>query len=188
MSIGQSDVEGGFLAGAAGLLLFLCCAALFIEASKAYRRRFKYFTRTYNIYQVILFSLTITFVAPGFANNCWCAHNWQWQIGALVLCLGWFNLIIRLKEFPYTAIPINMFINICVTFLKVLFLPVLLLVAFALPFYMLFVHKATISEVKKTTCLDVNQDIWSISIFNLSHAGNTCASTGFVCLSCSCFS
>ena len=161
MSTGQSEVEGRFLAGAAGLLLFLCCAALFIEASKAYRRHFKYFTRIYNIYQVILFSLTITFVAPGFANNCWCAHNWQWQIGALVLCLGWFNLIIRLKEFPYTAIPINMFINICITFLKVLFLPVLLLVAFALPFYMLFVHKATISEVKKTTCL------MSIKIFDL---------------------
>jgi len=44
-----------------------------------------------------------------------------------------------------------MFINICTTFLKVLFLPLLLLFAFALPFYMVFVRTSNTSEVSKPT-------------------------------------
>ena len=140
------------------MVLFLCCALLFIESVQLYQRHFKYFKELDNYFQVISFLLTITFVAPGFANNCWCAYNWQWQIGALALCLGWFNLIIILKNMPWTAIPIIMFINICITFLKVLFLPFLLLMAFALPFYMVFVRtvSALEHEVMKIIILHVN--------------------------------
>lgn len=147
--IGQSGAEHGFLVAAASLTLFLCSALLFIEAVQLFQRCFKYFKEFENYFQVALFFLTIIFVVPGFTNDCWCAHNWQWQIGALALCLGWFNLIILLKDIPWTAIPINMFINICITFLKVLFLPLLLLLAFALPFYMIFVRTTSTSEVRK---------------------------------------
>ena len=146
--IGQSGVEQGFLAGAAGLILLLCCALLSIEAVQLYQRRFKYFKEFVNYFQVMLFILTISFVAPGFANNCWCAQNWQWQFGALALSLGWFNLMFLLKDIPWTAIPIIMFINICTTFLKVMFLPFLLLMAFALPFYMVYVPTASASGVR----------------------------------------
>ena len=149
--LGQSEVERGFLAGTAGLILFLCLFLLFMESIQLYQRHWKYFKEFDNYFQVTVFFTTIIFVAPGFTNDCWCAHNWQWQIGALSLCLSWFNLIIVLKDIPWTAIPINMFINICITFLKVLFLPFLLLMAFALPFYMVFVRTVSASEVRKTT-------------------------------------
>ena len=151
--VGQSAADRGFLVGAAGLILFLCGVLLFIEVVQLFQRRFKYFKEFDNYFQVVLFLLTIIFVGPGFANDCWCAHNWQWQIGALTLCLGWFNLIILLKDIPWTAIPINMFMNICFTFLKVLFLPLLLLFAFALPFYMVFVRPSSTSEVINTASL-----------------------------------
>ena len=185
LCIGQSGVERVFLAGAAGLVLFLCCLLLFIECVQLYQRLFKYFKEFDNYFQVTVVFVTIIFVAPGFSNDCWCAHNWQWQIGALALCLGWFNLIILLKDIPYTAIPINMFINICITFLKVLFLPFLLLMAFALPFYMIFVRTVSASEVRISTSLHVNQVIhnrWT------SFTGNRCSCTGLIHLSCSCYS
>ena len=153
---GQSGVERGFLAGAAVLVILLCCILLFIEGLQLYQRRFKYFKKLDNYFQLTSFVITIIFVTPGFTNDCWCAHNWQWQIGALALCLGWINLLILLKDMPCTAIPINIFINICITFLKVLFLPFLLLMAFALPFYMIFVRTDGASEVRKMTFSHVN--------------------------------
>lgn len=129
----------------------MCGLLLLIEVMQFIYRRIKYFEQFENYFQVTSFILTIIFIAPGFANNCWCAYNWQWQIGAVALCLGWVNLIILLKDIPWTAIKINMFISICSTFLKVLFLPLFLLPAFALPFYMVFVRKASSFEVGSTT-------------------------------------
>ena len=42
--------------------------------------------------------------------------------------------------------PINMLFNICLTFVGLVFLPVLLIISFALPFYMRFVRELS-SEV-----------------------------------------
>ena len=146
---GQSGADRRFLTGAAILMIFLCSVMLTIEAVQFIERRrgCKYLKELENYFQITLHVLIIVFVAPGFANDCWCAHNWQWQIGALAVFLGWFNLIILLKDIPWTAIPINMFISICITFLKLIYLPLLLLVAFALPFYMIFARTSSALEV-----------------------------------------
>ena len=128
-------------------MIIQCLLLIFIEAVQLRQRHFKYFKEWDNYFQLTCFVLIIAFVAPGFTNNCWCAHNGQWQIGAFALCLGWFNLIVLLKDMPCTAVPVNMFINICITFLKLLFLPFLLLLAFAFPFYMVFARTANSFEV-----------------------------------------
>ena len=44
--------------------------------------------------------LTIIFVF-GFANDCWCAPPWQWQIGALAVFLAYILLILQLGGMPY---------------------------------------------------------------------------------------
>ena len=147
--VGQSGAERAFLAVAAGIMIFLCISFLLLEAVQLFQRESKYFKEWHNYLQVISFGLIIVFVAPGFTNNCWCAQSWQWQLGAIALCLGWFNLIVLLKNMPCTAVPVNMFINICRTFLKLLFLPFLLLLAFAFPFYMVYARKASSFEVRK---------------------------------------
>ena len=93
------------------------------------------------VFQIVLFLLTIVFVS-GFANDCWCTPPWQWQIGALVMFMAYFNLILLLKAMPLlgVGVPINMLLNIIITFVKLAFLPVLLVLAFGFPFYMLFVR------------------------------------------------
>ena len=86
-----------------------------------------------------MFLLTIVFVF-GFWNDYWCAPPWQWQIGALAVFLAYINIILLLKGMPIIGVPINMLLNIVFTFLRLIYLPFLLIFAFAIPFYMLFVR------------------------------------------------
>ena len=83
--------------------------------------------------------LTIIFVF-GFANDCWCAPPWQWQIGALAVFLAYILFILQLGGMPYFGVYIHMLVNIVITFVKLVFLPFFLILSFAIPFYMLFVR------------------------------------------------
>lgn len=64
--------------------------------------------------------------------------SWQWQLGALSLFLGWINLIIFIRKLPLTGIYVVMFVGVFYTFCRLLFLSILLLIAFGLSFYMAF--------------------------------------------------
>ena len=88
--------------------------------------------------------LTIIFVLFGFWNDCWCAPPWQWQIGALTLFMAFINILLTLKRMPILGVPITMLLNIVVTFVKLIYLPVLLILAFAIPFYMVFVREVSL--------------------------------------------
>ena len=90
-----------------------------------------------------VFLLTIIFVC-GFWNDCWCAPPWQWQIGALTLFMAYINILLTLKRMPILGVPITMLLNIVVTFIKLIYLPVLLILAFAIPFYMVFVREVSL--------------------------------------------
>ena len=91
------------------------------------------------VFRFIMFFLTIIFVF-GFVNDCWCAPPWQWQIGALAVFMAFFNLILMLKRMPVLGVPINMLLIIIITFLRLLYLPLLLILSFSIPFYMVFVR------------------------------------------------
>ena len=86
-----------------------------------------------------MFLLTIIFVF-GFWNDCWCAPPWQWQIGALTLFMAYINFLFLLKGLPLLGVYVTMLFNIVTTFLKLIYLPILLILSFAFPFYMLFVR------------------------------------------------
>ena len=99
-------------------------------------------------FRIMMFILTVVFVF-GFANDCWCAPPWQWQIGALVMFMAFFNLVLMLKRMPLLGVPINMLLNIIIEFLKLIYLPILLILCFAFTFYMLFVREGdAVSEFK----------------------------------------
>ena len=92
-----------------------------------------------------LFSIIFTFV---FATPCLCVYSWQWQIGVVAVFLGWIGLITFLQKWPVTGVYVLMFVNILVSFLKIAFLALLLVIAFALAFYMLlFEPDEMVSEI-----------------------------------------
>ena len=110
------------------------------------------------VIRAAVFLLTIIFVF-GFWNDCWCAPPWQWQIGALAVFLAYINILLLLKGMPILGVPINMFFNIVFTFLKLIYLPVLLIFSFAIPFYMLFVRDSNAVLVSK-----INY-VWGLTLY-----------------------
>ena len=134
----QSEGDRRFLAATAILLQFLSSTGLMVEAVQFWMRGWKYFNDFDNYFQLALYTLTIIFIRS-FDHECWCSTPLRWQIGAFAVFFSWLNFIFVLKYMPYTAVPINMFLSICVAFLRMIFLPILLILAFGIPFYMVFV-------------------------------------------------
>jgi len=122
---GQSGNKLMFLAG---ILYILVSGGFLLEFWQLKVRRLKYFRDVDNYFQLALYTLTTIFVFD--FDDCWCATTWQWQIGALAVFLSWFNFILVLRSMPYVAVPINIFLSICVTFLKLIYLPIVLVLAF----------------------------------------------------------
>ena len=124
------------------------------------KRGWRYFKDPDNHFQLALYTLTLIFIVSFVkGNECWCSAHWQWQIGAFAVFLSWINFILILKYIPYTAVPINMFVSICVKFLKMIFLPLLLVLAFGIPFYMVFS-----TEVSCLGCAMVHILIWLLIV------------------------
>ena len=96
-----------------------------------------YFFEPINWIETTLFVSSIIFVWV-FHVDCLCPLEWQWQIGVVAVFLGWIVLIVFGSKYPLTGIHVLIFINIFYTFVKVLLLSVLLLLAFGLTFYLAF--------------------------------------------------
>ena len=144
--LGQSEVGRIPLTLAAIAVYLLSFFGLVMEVLQFKSRGWGYFKDSDNYFQVALYCLTVIFMY-GFDKECWCSTNLYWQIGAIAVFLSWFNLIFILKYMPYTAIPLNMFRNFYVSFLKLIYLPLTLILAFGIPFYMVFVYTPTSFEV-----------------------------------------
>ena len=109
-----------------------------MELFELVQRRLLYLKEIENYLEILLIVCTAIFAITGHAADCFCVSSFSWQTGALALFLGWVDLIMYLKKLPLTGIRINMLQTVVITFLKLIYLPAILIVAFALPFYMLF--------------------------------------------------
>lgn len=87
-----------------------------------------------NYLEGILYVATIVFVS-NFQLHC--LPSWQWQLGAMCIFLSWINFILFLSEQPGLGIYVVMFQDIIKTFIYILPMAVLLVLAFGQPFYML---------------------------------------------------
>ena len=145
--LGQSNDDRNFLTAATYILCILSIFGLFFELVQLVNKGTRYFKYFDNYFRVPLYISTTIFIL-WFDNACWCSNPWQWQIGAFAVFLSWINFIFILKYMPYViAGPINMFLSICVKFLQLILLPVLLILAFGVPHYMVFVRTTSSSEV-----------------------------------------
>ena len=97
----------------------------------------EYLSDFVNYMEITLYISSIIFVSA-FRTPCLHIHHWQWQFGVLAVFLGWLVLITFLQKWPSTGIYVIAFLTTMKSFLKVAFLAVLLVITFALPFYMQF--------------------------------------------------
>ena len=88
---------------------------------------------------------------------CLCVYSWQWQIGVVAVFLGWVGLITFLRKWPVTGVYVLMFVNILGSFLKIVFLALLLVISFGLAFYMLLFEPDEVVSVVKGTLELLNE-------------------------------
>ena len=96
------------------------------------------FRRYRIIFETLLAACNLLFVTGYYINDNWCGGEYQWNFGAICTCLSWITVIISLKGIPSIAANINKLFTIIKQFVKISFLPILLLITFFLPFLMLF--------------------------------------------------
>lgn len=125
---------------------------LVFEALQLFRRRLQYLLEYENYIQVALFICSFIFVVPTINNPCWCTAPWKWQFGVVAVFLGWLNCIILLRNWPVWGRPAAMLLNVYLNFAKLVYLPILLILTFGFPFYMMFVRNNSVSEVYIVLC------------------------------------
>ena len=59
-------------------------------------------------------------------------------MGTVGVFLAWVNSLMLLKEAPFLGQPITMLLNVYYNFIRIIYLPALLILTFSLPFYMIF--------------------------------------------------
>lgn len=136
-----------FLISSAVIVIITSVFYLLLEPYQLIRRGYKkYFKDPENYFQIVTYVCVIIFVFP-LGHKCWCYPTWKWQIGALAIFLAWINNFILLKHIPHIGQPITMLFNVYINFLLLIYLPILLILTFAFPFYMLFI--ATLQVCRK---------------------------------------
>ena len=129
------------------IILLSSIVQLLLELLQIWRRKFLYFHDLENLVEIPLFVLTIIFCLGHHRGDCFCTTSGVWQVGAIALFLAWTDLLMFLKRLPFTGIPINILLNIVYTFATLAIIPALLILSFALPFYMLLVRPVCHSVV-----------------------------------------
>ncbi len=146
----ESDYKHGrdfwFLFIAAIIITFLALTRLVMETFQLLLRRLTYLSDWINWMENILFAFSIVFVWV-LNTDCYCTYNWQWQIGTFAVFLAWINLLLFAEKIPLTGLYIVMFLHIFHTFLRTIVLGFLLVIAFALAFYMIFYDPNAVSLV-----------------------------------------
>lgn len=128
------------------ILMLFSALYLLLELLQLYQRRKQYLKEFENYIQVVMYSLTIIFVYwPHGSTDCWCFPSWRWQIGAIALFLAWFNCCFLLKDWPWVGQPVTMLINVYFNFFTLVYLPILLILTFGFPLYM--IHAQEVSNI-----------------------------------------
>lgn len=144
----------------AGCVIILAIYHLIKEFIWLIYTRRKYFCDIQNYTEIPLFTASIAFV---FVFDQCCPQSWQWQIGIIVIFLGWINLIFFASNFPLTAVYVIMFKTIVVTFLKLLLFALLLIIAFSLILFMMF-HNPAAKVIWNIVNWRINQSVVTLHV------------------------
>ena len=131
------------------IIILHCIVRILLEIYQLIHHRRDYFMNFINYLEGFLYVATIVFVS-NFQLHC--LPSWQWQLGAMCIFLSWINFILFLSEQPGLGIYVVMFQDILKTFIYIVPMAVLLVLAFGQPFYMLLsVVETDVSKITACT-------------------------------------
>uniref|UniRef100_A0A1X7TKG2 Ion transport domain-containing protein n=1 Tax=Amphimedon queenslandica TaxID=400682 RepID=A0A1X7TKG2_AMPQE len=166
----QSFVPQKFISYASPILIACSIFMILREAFEVVWFRLQYFTNVINYIEVSLFLFTII-IASVRSSECYCTRPWQWQFGVIAVFLGWIALIVSIRKLPVVGIYVVMFIRICYNFLKVLVLALMLILAFAFPFYMTFYDAQDRSEGIRTPFITPWRSVFKTIMMTMGEYG-----------------
>ncbi|XP_019860059.1 PREDICTED: transient receptor potential cation channel subfamily A member 1 homolog isoform X2 [Amphimedon queenslandica] len=135
--IGCSEGRFTYVSIVRAFMIVYPIVMLLRELAQVIQLSLEYFTSFVNFIEVSLFISTIIFASVR-SDQCYCTRPWQWQVGVIAVFLSWIALIVSIRKLPVVGIYVVMFIKIFNNFIKVVILALLLISAFAIPFYMMF--------------------------------------------------
>ena len=121
----------------AAVIITMSVVLLLIKGFQLFSLQLCYFDDPTSVVEPVLYIGAILFSAT-FSAPCLCVPSWQWQIGVGTVLLSWITLLLQMRRVPVTGLYIVMFFDIFYIFCKVVMLLAVLIIAFALSFYMIF--------------------------------------------------
>ena len=143
VNVGITGGRRAFLFFSSSIVVLFLTASLIINVlnfSSIEKIKFYLKFRKYRVtFETFVAICTLCFVVGYYGDtHDWCAKDYQWNFGAICTCLSWITVLISLKGIPSIARHINKLFIIIKQFVEISLLPVILLIAFFLPFLMLF--------------------------------------------------
>lgn len=140
---------------------FLLLMSLFHVGKEILQIRYlglHYFKEAVNYLEIVLYASTILFILPFLAEllddsideqtNPW--KDMKWNAGAIAVLLGWSNLLLYLKRFPFFGLYVVMFVEVFKSLISVLPLFSIFIIGFALSFYVLLDGETAFKHVGRS--------------------------------------
>ena len=118
-------------------ILIFCTIQIIKEFMQLLVLRHKYFISLPNMIEGVLYCATMYYIVNfNFKEN---LDSSLYKSGVLCVFLGWSNLLLFLQRIPMYRLYIVMFLTVCFTILKLLVVFGIIILSFALTFYLLFI-------------------------------------------------
>ncbi|KAH9498508.1 hypothetical protein Btru_006829 [Bulinus truncatus] len=170
-SLAEKYKQPPFATGGFYVILILAAFNMLKELLQIYQAKLNYLGWTNLIEWGIYMSAVLLVIN---FNDCQRATGyrleWQWNMGAITLFLGWFELVLLIQKFPRFGIYVVMFTDVLHTFSQFFVVFFLFIIAFALAFFTLLQKQFPFETVSKSI---IKTSVMLIALTNMESVGSS---------------
>ncbi|XP_071487930.1 LOW QUALITY PROTEIN: transient receptor potential cation channel subfamily A member 1-like [Diadema antillarum] len=119
------------------MLTCFCSFNILKELVQVVQQQWKYFIDMTNYLEWTLYICTLLYVGPFLKDDGTPSSHFQWECGAVAIFLAWFNFLLYQQRLGTTGIYVVMFLHILKTLIRVVFVFLILVIAFGMSFFIL---------------------------------------------------
>ncbi|XP_041484073.1 transient receptor potential cation channel subfamily A member 1-like isoform X1 [Lytechinus variegatus] len=119
------------------IIVLYCGLNILKEFVQISQQKWRYFIDPTNYMEWALYVTAAMFVGPFLIRDDTPSYHSQWVFGAFAIFFAWFNLLLYQQKLGNIGIYVVMFLHILKTLVRVMFVFMILVVAFGMSFYIL---------------------------------------------------
>lgn len=140
-----TNVTSGDSKGIPAVIFTFLIVRILIEIIQMFLQQLEYFTDYTNVLDSCLYITTMIFILPYVTTeDLFGDVRVHWTAGVLALLLCYVNFCLSLRRLSSVAIYVTMYVEVLVTFLKVIAIFVAVLIGFALVFHVLLKEEVSL--------------------------------------------